>query len=45
MPASADKHAAMARFLNLYGALKYGAATDSTTASLTTLTTLLPLCR
>lgn len=46
MPASDEKHAAMARFLNLYGALQYGAAEpESQSASLRTLKTLLPLCR
>jgi hypothetical protein len=46
MPASTDKHAAMEQFLHLYGMLKYGAGgTESRSASLATLTTLLPLCR
>lgn len=46
MPASEEKHAAMEKFLTLYGALKYGAAgPDARSASLTTLKTLLPLCR
>jgi transglutaminase-like putative cysteine protease len=46
MPASQEKHAAIEKFLTLYGALKYGAAgPDARSASLTTLKTLLPLCR
>jgi transglutaminase-like putative cysteine protease len=46
MPASTEKHAAMEQFLHLYGMLKYGAdGTESRSASLATLTTLLPLCR
>jgi transglutaminase-like putative cysteine protease len=46
MPASDEKHAAMERFLNVYGALQYGAAEpESRSASLRTLKTLLPLCR
>jgi transglutaminase-like putative cysteine protease len=46
MPASQEKHAAMDKFLNLYGTLKYGAAApDTRSASLTMLKTLLPLCR
>ncbi|MYM88371.1 DUF4129 domain-containing protein, partial [Rugamonas sp. FT82W] len=46
MRASPDKHAAMEKFLTLYGALKYGAAgSESRSASLTTLKTLLTLCR
>lgn len=46
MPASAEKHAAMEQFLHLYGMLRYGAGgTESRTASLATLNTLLPLCR
>jgi transglutaminase-like putative cysteine protease len=46
MPASPAKHAAMEQFLHLYGMLKYGAGgTESRTASLATLKTLLPLCR
>ncbi|MRW94455.1 DUF3488 domain-containing protein [Duganella sp. FT80W] len=46
MPASAEKHAAMDQFLHLYGMLKYGAGgTESRTASLATLSTLLRLCR
>ncbi|WP_332854695.1 transglutaminase TgpA family protein [Duganella sp. S19_KUP01_CR8] len=46
MQAGPDKHAAMEKFLILYGALKYGdAGSESRSASLTTLKTLLPLCR
>jgi transglutaminase-like putative cysteine protease len=46
LPATPEKHAAMAQFLNLYGALKYGGAgPDAKAASLRTLKTLLPLCR
>ena len=46
MPATAEKHAAMVQFLNLYGALKYGGAGPAArTASLRTLKNLLPLCR
>jgi transglutaminase-like putative cysteine protease len=46
MPASEEKHAAMDQFLHLYGMLKYGAGgTESRTASLATLNTLLSLCR
>ncbi len=46
MPASTEKHAAMEQFLHLYGTLKYGAGgTESRSASLATLTTLLRLCR
>ena len=46
MNASAEKHAAMRSFLNLYGTLRYGRATpDERAASLTTLNNLLPLCR
>ena len=46
MPASQEKHAAMDQFLHLYGRLKYGAGgTESRSASLATLKTLLPLCR
>ncbi|RFP09547.1 MULTISPECIES: DUF3488 and transglutaminase-like domain-containing protein [unclassified Duganella] len=46
MQAGPDKHAAMEKFLTLYGALKYGdAGSESRSASLTTLKTLLPLCR
>lgn len=46
MAASAQKHAAMDEFLLLYGTLRYGApASESRSASLATLTTLLPLCR
>ncbi|WP_313872888.1 DUF4129 domain-containing protein [Rugamonas sp. DEMB1] len=46
MDASAEKHAAMRSFLNLYGTLRYGRATpDERAASLTTLHNLLPLCR
>jgi transglutaminase-like putative cysteine protease len=46
MPAGEEKHAAMEKFLTLYGALQYGAAEpESRSASLRTLKTLLPLCR
>ena len=46
MAASEEKHAAMDQFLHLYGMLKYGAGgTESRTASLATLNTLLRLCR
>jgi transglutaminase-like putative cysteine protease len=46
MPASQEKHAAMDQFLHLYGMLRYGAGgTESRSASLATLKTLLPLCR
>lgn len=46
MPASPEKHAAVAQFLQLYGMLKYAAVQpESRSASLATLTTLLPLCR
>ncbi len=46
MQASPAKHAAMEKFLTQYGALKYGvAASEPRSASLTTLKTLLPLCR
>lgn len=45
-PASAEQHAAADQFLLLYGTLKYAAPDpESRTASLATLTTLLPLCR
>ena len=44
--ASAEQHAAMAQFLTLYGALKYSAAgSEPRSSSLTTLKTLLRLCR
>ncbi|MQA20093.1 DUF3488 domain-containing protein [Rugamonas sp. FT103W] len=44
--ASPDKLAAMEKFLTLYGALKYGAAgSEPRSASLTTLKTLLRICR
>lgn len=46
MQAGPDKHAAMEKFLTLYGALKYGdAGSEPRSASLATLKTLLPLCR
>jgi transglutaminase-like putative cysteine protease len=46
MPASGEKHAAMEQFLSLYGTLKYSAAgAEPRSSSLTTLKTLLPLCR
>ncbi|MET0266017.1 MAG: DUF3488 and transglutaminase-like domain-containing protein [Duganella sp.] len=46
MAATAQKHAAMDEFLLLYGTLRYGVpASESRSASLATLTTLLPLCR
>ncbi|SHN38351.1 protein of unknown function [Duganella sacchari] len=46
MPGSAERHAAINQFLHLYGMLKYGAdGTESRSASLATLKTLLPLCR
>ncbi|MQA37914.1 transglutaminase TgpA family protein [Rugamonas aquatica] len=44
--ASPDQLAAMEKFLTLYGALKYGAAgSEPRSASLTTLKTLLRICR